>query len=92
MKHSSSFYVKSSGNQQMRLSSSTLIEMQYHQINLMDSIKTTLLAFSCQSYRRAEIDLHPLFFFFLHGFLTVHPFFFSSSQTNSCAAIVLNEK
>lgn len=50
MKHSRFFYVKSSGNQQMRLSS-TQIEMQYHQINLMDSIKNTLLAFSCQSYR-----------------------------------------
>ena len=50
MKHSRFFYVKSSGNQQMRLSS-TQIEMQYHQINLMDSIKKkkekkyTLLAF-----------------------------------------------
>lgn len=39
MKHPRLFYVKSSGNQQMRLSSSMLIEMQYHQINLMDSIK-----------------------------------------------------
>lgn len=62
MKHPRFFYVKSSGNQQMRLTS-TLIEMQYHQINLMDSIRKILLGFSWQSYRLRDtfIDLYTLY-------------------------------
>lgn len=58
MKHPHFFYMRSSGNQQMRLSSSTLIEMQYHQINLMDSIKNPLLAFFSQSYRLGDSDIY----------------------------------
>lgn len=38
MKQPRFFYVKSSGNQHMRLSFSALVEMDIHQINLMDPI------------------------------------------------------
>lgn len=38
MKQPRFFYVKSSGNQRMRLSSSALVKMEYRQINLMGHI------------------------------------------------------
>ena len=72
MKHSRFFYVKSSGNQQMRLSS-TQIEMQCHQINLMDSIKNSNNKkkhpawLMCRGYKQ-------VFFFFL---LDLSIFFFA---------------
>lgn len=39
MKHPRSFYVKSSGNQRIRLACTPQIEARYHQINPVDSIK-----------------------------------------------------
>lgn len=78
MKHSRFFYVKSSGNQQMRLSS-TQIQMQYHQINVMDSIKNnnnkknTPLGFYVEVINVAGF----VFFFFLicQGFFVLFCFF-----------------
>lgn len=44
-----SFYVKSSGNQQMRLGYSPPTETRYHQINPVDSIKNAPPVFSRRS-------------------------------------------
>lgn len=63
MKHPCLFYVCSSGNQQMRLSSCTLIKMQYHQINLVDSL--------CKKRNPTSLSWHrvsppPLFWIHFH--------------------------
>lgn len=50
MKRPRSFYVKSSGNQRMRLGPSPPMKTRYHQINPVDSIKNALPVFSCQTY------------------------------------------
>lgn len=54
MKQPRFFYVKSSGNQHMRLSSSALAEMDIHQINMMDPIKKEKI-YSAFFARQAKI-------------------------------------
>lgn len=57
--------MKSSGNQQMRLSSSTLIETRYRQINLMDSVEHTRLPFHVSVTNLFKINVRPRFQQFL---------------------------
>lgn len=60
MKHPRSFYVKSSGNQQLRLGSTPPMNVRYHQINPADLIKKMPGPLLCQRY--TQIILFTLFF------------------------------